>query len=44
MTMIKEKNKFKEIEGAEFGVDSRYTSKKSNLMMAKHLWRLDFKE
>ncbi|MFY0607662.1 MAG: hypothetical protein JXR10_13175 [Cyclobacteriaceae bacterium] len=35
--MIKEKNKFKEIEGAEFGVDSRYTSKKEQLDDGKAL-------
>ena len=35
--MIKEKNKFKEIEGAEFGVDSRYTSKKKQLDDGKAL-------
>jgi hypothetical protein len=35
--MIKEKNKFKEIAGAEFGVDSRYTSKKEQLDDGKAL-------
>lgn len=35
--MIKEKHKFKEIEGAEFGVDSRYTSKKEQLDDGKAL-------
>lgn len=35
--MIKKKNKFKEIEGAEFGVDSRYTSKKKQLDDGKAL-------
>lgn len=35
--MIKKKNKFKAIEGAEFGVDSRYTSKKKQLDDGKAL-------